>query len=184
MRPIYVAVICGMFAATSPAYAAHWTIDHAKSRLGFVIQWQGKPLHANFARWNADIDFDPTSPKQGKAVVAIDLASVATGQEEMDGNIKGAQGFDTGTFTTATFKTSNFTALGKGHFRAAGTLSLHGAIRPVTVNFHFEGNGKGAHVTGNAAVSRTAFGIAQGVDAGTVAPTVTVTMDLFASRAP
>ena len=50
-----------LVAAALPAQAASWTVDHAKSRLGFSVQWSGEALNATFKSWDAKIDFDPAN---------------------------------------------------------------------------------------------------------------------------
>ena len=58
MKRISAAALAVTLVAT-PAFAAHWTVDTARSRLGFSVQWSNEPFAATFKSWRADIAFDP-----------------------------------------------------------------------------------------------------------------------------
>ena len=65
------AVIALVFVA-SPAAASHWTVDHTKSHLGFVVNWDKEPFSAEFKHWDAEIDFDLDELHRG-VDVGVDL---------------------------------------------------------------------------------------------------------------
>ena len=44
---LLIALIC----IASPAGAAHWAVDYAKSRLGFTVQWDRETFAAAFKHW-------------------------------------------------------------------------------------------------------------------------------------
>ncbi|MBV9045523.1 MAG: YceI family protein [Alphaproteobacteria bacterium] len=170
----------------SPAVAAPvWNVDHAKSRLGFSVQWSNQPFDAVFKSWKADIAFDPKDLGHSKAVVTINLASEDSGSEDNDDGLKGAEGFATDTFPTAKFETTGFTSKGGSNYVATGRLNLHGLTKPITLPFTLTVNGNTAHMVGKAVVSRIDFGLGQGEWAGDtpVGHAVTITVDLTATRA-
>ena len=166
--------------AASPAFAAHWTVDAGKSKLGFTAQWSKQPFVATFKSWKANIDFDPADLAHAKADVTIDLGSEASSESEFDDAIKGAQGFATSQFPQAHFTTTGFKFKGGNAYVATGTLSLHGMTRPVTLPFNLVIAGKTAHMTGSTVVMRTDFGVGQAAT-DPVAHEVTVTVDLTAT---
>ena len=53
-----VLALAALLAAT-PASAAHWNVDAAKSKLGFTVSWSGQPFNATFKSWKANFEFDP-----------------------------------------------------------------------------------------------------------------------------
>ena len=69
---------------STPALAAHWNVDSAKSKLGFGVQWSGQPFGATFKKWNAAIDFDPNDLAHAHVVATIDLASEASDSPDND----------------------------------------------------------------------------------------------------
>ena len=168
----------------SPAGAAHWTVNYARSRLGFTAQWSGEPLSGEFKRWNADIDFDPNDLVHARVSVTIDLASEASDEPDFDGGLKGAEGFETSRFPTARFVANAFTAKSTNNYLAAGTLTIRGVSRNVALPFSLTISGGTAHATGTAHVLRTDFGVGQGEWAAPtpVSHDVTVTIDLTAAK--
>jgi len=173
--------------AASPAAAARWNVDYAKSRLGFTVMWSGEAFNATFKTWNATIDFDPAHLAAAHAKVSIVLDSEDSGSADNDDGVKGAEGFSVTQFPTAIFETTSFKATGGNGYVATGTLNLHGAARPITLPFTLTFAGNTAHMIGKAVVSRLDFGLgATGEWAGEtpIAHAVTITVDLTATKAP
>lgn len=173
-----------LLCASAPAWATQWHVDHAKSRLGFTVQWSGQPFVAAFKVWSADIDFDPADLTHSKASVTIDLGSEVSGISDNDDGLKGSEGFAIGQFPSALFKTSGFSAKGANNYLATGTLTLHGVKRPISLPFALTFAGKSAHMTGKIVLMRTDFGLGRGEWASpdTIAHEVTVTIDLTATK--
>ncbi|MEJ1969870.1 MAG: YceI family protein [Rhizomicrobium sp.] len=184
MRRLAAITIAGALFAL-PACAAQWTVDQARSRLGFSVQWSGEAFDATFKSWKADVAFDPADLVHAHAAVTIDLNSEDSGSADNDDGLKGAEGFATGQFPTAKFETTGFAAKGGNAYVATGRLTLHGITRSITLPFTLTIAGNTAHMTGKALVSRIDFGLGQGEWAGEtpVAHAVTVTVDLTATKA-
>jgi polyisoprenoid-binding protein YceI len=186
MRTVLATVMAVTFwVAPALAAPAVWTVDHAKSRLGFSVQWSSEAFNATFSTWNADIAFDPADLAHSKVVATIDLSSETSGSDENDDGVKGAQGFATDKFPKATFETIGFTAKGGNAYVASGRLSLHGVTRPLSLPFTLTITGNTAHMAGKAVVNRIDFGLGQGEWASetTIAHAVTITVDLTATKA-
>lgn len=183
MKKILAAVVL-LLAGAMPASAAAWTVDYAKSHLGFQVQWSGEAFAATFKTWKADITFDPADLAHAHAVVTIDLASEASDAADNDEGLKGPEGFRVAQFPTAVFETTGFTSKGGNAYVATGTLSLHGAKRQVTLPFTLTIAGNLAHMTGKTAVLRTDFGLGTGDWAGEtpIAHQVFITIDLTATK--
>ncbi|MBL6936369.1 MAG: YceI family protein [Alphaproteobacteria bacterium] len=171
----------------APAFAdpAKWTVDPARSHLGFSVQWSGQAFNATFKSWKAVVAFDPVDLAHSKAVVTIDLNSEDSGSEDNDEGLKGAEGFATDKFPAAKFETTGFAAKGNNAYVATGQLSLHGVTKTITLPFTLTISGNRAHMTGKVAVSRIDFGLGEGEWAGDtpIAHAVTITVDLTATRA-
>lgn len=175
-----------MFAAT-PAFAAHWNVDYAKSKLGFAVQWSGTPFVAVFKTWKADIDFDPADPAHAHVLATIDIASEASDTPDNDDGLKGPEGFQSSHFPTATFEATGFTPQGPGKYVANGKLTIRGVTHPVALPFALTIAGDTAHMVGHAQMIRTAFGVGrEGEWAGNtpIARDVAVNVDLMATKAP
>lgn len=171
-------------AVSAPALAAHWTVDHAKSRLSLRVSWGKEPYVAQFSSWKANIAFDPDDLGHSRASVDIDVASLASDDDQTDDGVKGAQGFQADQFPSAHFETTSFSRKSAGAYVATGTLSIKGIARPVTLPFTLTIAGASAHMTGRARVLRSDFHVGTGVWAkpDPVAYEVTVNVDLVATR--
>ena len=183
----YFAIIAALLLLASPASAAHWNVDAAKSRLGFTVQWSGQPYNGVFKSWKAKIDFDPADLAHASADVVIDVASESYGDDETDEGVKGAQGFQASQFATAHFQTTGFTHKGGNDYVASGNLTLRGITKPVTLPFTLTLSGNSAHMVGTAQVSRMEFGVGQGGEFAKPAPVayqVAIKVDLTATKAP
>lgn len=177
--------MCIGAAAPTSAQTADWVIDHAKSQLGFSVQWQDRPFTGLFRNWDAQIAFDPQNLDGAKAVVKVDIASVTSGSAEMDQSLKSAEGFDASVYSTAVFETTWFRATGKSTYEARGNLTLHGVTRAISLPFKLQIKGNTAFMRGTAPVTRTDFGVGMGQWASEypVAHQVTVIVDLVAKKA-
>lgn len=170
--------------ATPASAAQHWKVDFAKSTLGFTVPWGGQPFKGVFRSWKADIDFDPADLAHARAAITIDIGSETSGDSETDDGIKGAEGFAVSQFPNAVFRATGFTHKGGNQYVAAGTLSVKGIARDVTLPFTLTLSGNTAHVVGHAQVVRTEFTVGTGEWAkpDPVSQAVTVNVDLTATK--
>ena len=168
--------------AGTPADPRQWVVASGGS-LGFTARWNGDPVNGSFARWSANILFDPQALDSSTIDVSIDLASVDTGDSQRDGTLTDSDFFDTSRFARATYRATRFRALGGNRYRADGTLTLRGVSKPVPLDFTLDINGDRARARGTATIDRTAFGVGQGDYAGTaeIAGPVEISFDFRAT---
>ena len=184
MQVRFAAIAVAAVLVSAPAFAAHWNVDYAKSRLGFTAQWSNEPFNAAFKSWKADIDFDPADLAHARADVTIMPSSEASDEKDFDEGLKGGLGFGVSQFPTARFVTTGFTRKSGDNYVATGRLTLKGVTKDVTLPFTLTIAGNTAHMKGTAEVMRTDFGVGQGEWAAPtpVAHAVTVTIDITATR--
>src|SRR5579859_8136844 len=148
--------------AAAPALAADWTVDTAKSRLGFSGVQNGAPFQGSFGKWQAEISFDPAHPETGHAKVTIDLASAKTGDTQRDAALPQPEWFDIATQPQATFEADHFVAKGGDAYEAPGKLTIRGTAKDVVLPFTLVINGDQAVAKGHLTLLRSDFGIGQG----------------------
>ena len=167
------------------ADAASWTVDGAKSRLGFAGTLSGDAFEGVFGRWRAEIVFDAADPAAGRVAVVIETASAVTGDRQKDEALPGSDWFDVAGNPEARFEARNFHAVGDHGYEAAGSLTLRGVTKPVTVPFRFEQAGATGHFQGRIELDRTQFGVGRGAWSTSqfVGTAVTVSFDLTATTA-
>lgn len=171
--------------AAAPASAANWTVDPARSRLGFTATWLGKPVEGTFKTWNARIAFDPAAPAAASIDVDIDLGSAVTGDRTVDGALPDSDWFAVKNGARARFVATGVRKTSTG-WLAAGTLTLKGRPVPVELPFTMAIAGDSATVRGTARVDRRSWqiGLASDATAEYVAFPVTIRLALVAKRAP
>jgi len=183
MKPALLLGLLPLLAA-SPASAAEWAVDPARSHLTFSGVQNGAPFQGSFGKWQAEIAFDPAHPEAGHAKVTIDLASARTGDTQRDSALPQPEWFDTATSPQARFEAGGFIAKGGDAYEAPGRLTLRGIGKDVILPFTLAMTGDQATAKGHLTLVRTEFGVGQGVwsTAEWVALDVGVDVDLVATK--
>ncbi len=188
-----LAALVAAAALCLPATAKSWTVDPARSTLGFEVAVQGNAMTARFDAWSAEISFDPTDIASAHARVTISLASADAGDKTRNGAMTGKTWFDVEASGyappdglppgTAVFETTAFREISPNAFEADGVLTLRDVKKPVTLPFTLLIEGGEAHMIGAVMLNRTEWGVGQGQYAGgdPVATEVKVTVDLIAT---
>ncbi len=172
-------------AANAPAAAPIWTVDKMASRLKFRATANNTGFDGQFKTWDAQIAFDPKNLKASHATVTVAMASAITGDQTRDQMLPTGDWFDVGKFGKSTFETTAITEASPGHYIAAGTLTLHGVKRPITLPFTLAIAKDQAKMDGSVTLNRMDFGIGHGQagDPETVKPQVEVIVSLIAHKA-
>lgn len=173
-------------ATPTPVASAEWVVRPAASSLGFRTSWSQGPVDGRFGKWSAAIIFDPAALDASSVKVSIDMASATTNNADVQAELPGTDWFSVATHPTATFNATRFRHVSGDRYSAAGTLSLRGVSRPMTVPFTLKISGDVATMTGSATIDRTLFGVGQGEWAGTgdLPAAVAVTIAIKADRKP
>ncbi len=148
--------------SSSVAAVTSWTVDKAASRIAWSTTFQGEAINGGFAGYSAQITFDPDKLDKSHVKVAIDLSSVASGDNDRDGTLKSDQFFNVASFPKAVYEASKFTKSDATHFIAHGKLSLHGVSRPLDLPFSLTINNGSADMSGAIDLDRTAFSVGSG----------------------
>lgn len=144
-----------------------WVVDPATSSINFEFQQYGQNVSSSFAKWSADIAFDPEDLENSRVDVVIDVSSIQTGSADRDEQARGNEWFEASVYTEAHFESESFTALNPNRYEAFGNLSLHGVKLPVSFPFSLEildadQGQKRANMSANFMLNRLDFGIGQG----------------------
>jgi len=166
------------------AKPARWIVDSGPSTLGFTTSWGQAAVRGKFARWSADILFDPDALDRSSVKARIDMASVTTGSADTESALPGEDWFAAARYPTATFEATKFRDLGRDRYEALGTLKLRDVAQPMTLPFTLKISGNRARMSGSARIDRTRFGVGQGqwVSTSEIPADVTVEIELAATR--
>ncbi|MBK8063432.1 MAG: YceI family protein [Betaproteobacteria bacterium] len=176
-----------VFACLLPAVAAaQQKLLPAQSEVAFTSRQMGVPVDGRFAKFDAQVAFDPKKPESAKIAFSIDLDSVSVGDAETVREVRKPGWFDTAKFPKASFQSGAVKALGGGRFEIAGTLSIKGVARPVTVPATLVQQGPNTTATGSFTIKRLDFRIGDGdwSDVSLVANDVVVKFRLALAGVP
>jgi polyisoprenoid-binding protein YceI len=109
--------------------AAHFAVRH------MMVTW----VHGQFTRVTGSLQFDPARVADLSVEVEIDAASIYTGVDKRDDDLKSPNYFDADKFPFITFKSTGTEAAGIGHCVVHGDLAIHGVTRPATFDVTFAG---------------------------------------------
>ena len=121
---IYAALLAGLVIAPIAQASEYTAIQADKSTLNFTYKQMGVAMDGNFKKFNAQISFDPAKPANAKAAFDLELASIDTGSEEADDEVKGKNWFNTKVFPRARFESTNFKPLGSNRYEVSGKTTF------------------------------------------------------------
>jgi polyisoprenoid-binding protein YceI len=123
---------------TVPAVGA-WTVDKSHSSVEFVVRHlMVAKVRGRFTDYDASITI-AEHPEDSHVEVAIDLASVSTGDDGRDAHLRNADFFDVEDHPKATFNSNTVTPVGEDKWRVDGELTIRGTTKPVTLDVEFNG---------------------------------------------
>jgi polyisoprenoid-binding protein YceI len=107
-------------------------VDELHSYLGFSIGFMGiTKVRGAFKSYAAWVLYDEKDPTRSSATVLIDPASIDTGFEARDKDLKSARFFDVEKFPRILFQTQRIERTGADRYLVHGTLEIKGVQRPV-----------------------------------------------------
>ncbi len=119
-----------------------------------------------FSGASGTLILNPSNPTADKLDVTIPVDTVLTTVPKLTDELKGDKWFDVAKFPSATFTSTKITLTGKASAIIAGTLTLHGVTKPITLKAHLVGAGINpidkAYTVGFAAtgmIKRSQFGV-------------------------
>jgi cytochrome b561/polyisoprenoid-binding protein YceI len=158
-----------------------WTVAGGK-KLAFSVSNGGTTVGGTFRDWSGSIEMDPDHPENADIRIAVKLASASVGDATQDAMLQGAEFFATQANPVATWRSATVVRTGPGHYHASGTLTIKGRSRPQEITFTLSGKELRRHVTGNASIDRTAFGIGTGEAGESLSKLVSLSFSFDARR--
>jgi len=146
----------------SAAEAEFNAVLPAGSAVSFISRQMGVPVQGSFGKFSAQIAFDPAKPEQGRAQIAVDLASIDAGSSDANDEVKGKAWFDVRSYPTATFVASSVKALGGGRYEARGRMTIKGRSVDLVAPFSAKPVGATLSLEGDLPISRKQYGIGEG----------------------
>src|SRR6185503_4984670 len=92
-----------------------------------------------FTDFTGEVVYDDKAPEKSSVKITIQIDSVDTAAGKRDDHLKSPDFFDAGQFPTASFTSKSVKKAGDKKFSVTGDLELHGATKPVTLDFEIVG---------------------------------------------
>lgn len=116
-----------------------WKADKAHSNMNFTISHLViSEVTGNFNDFEIEAQADDAFSTPSY-MVTIQVASIDTGNERRDGDLKSDRFFDAEQFPTIRFKSSSLEKTGENTFKLSGELTMHGVTKPVTLDGKLNG---------------------------------------------
>jgi polyisoprenoid-binding protein YceI len=128
--------------AASPVLADTYVIDKNHSDASFQVRHMMSRVRGQFNDYAGTITVDPAKPESAIVEFTLKAASIDTANDNRDKDLRGPNFFDVEKFPEITFKSTKVKATGKDKYDVAGTLTIHGVAKEVTLPVQFLGFGK------------------------------------------
>ena len=119
-----------------------YTIDTSHSRLGFVARHaMVTKVRGQFGAFTGTAHIDESDPAASKVDLSIDVTSVSTGSADRDGHLRSGDFFDTETYPSMTFVSTDVVRSG-AEWTITGDLTIKDVTKPVTIEFEQTGSAR------------------------------------------
>jgi polyisoprenoid-binding protein YceI len=139
----------------------HTQIEFATKHLGFMT------VRGHFREVQLTSDIDPDHPENSTAGVTIQTASIHTGNEGRDSDLRTSNFLEVDKYPVITFRSTSAAQAGPDTYTLTGDLTIKGTTRPVTIEITRLGEindpemmGHRIAYTGHTQISRRDFGLA------------------------
>lgn len=152
--------------ACTGAQAATHRLDATNGEIAFAVRAMGVVISGRFERFTVDLAFDPQALAQTRAQVVVDIASLASGDADVDTTAVNADWLDAARHPQARFVTTNVEPVDAAHLRVHGDLTLRDVTRTVVLPLTLQRHDGHWTLNGELPLSRSAYGIGGGTWGG------------------
>jgi len=122
--------------------AGVYAVEPKHTRIMFSVNHLGfTDYFGQFNDASGQLRLDPAASAASAVSVSIPTASLATSNDVLDAELKGAKWLDVAQFPAMTFKATGVVRTGADSAVVTGDLTLHGVTRPVSLKARFNASG-------------------------------------------
>jgi polyisoprenoid-binding protein YceI len=119
-----------------------WKFDTVHSNVGFSVRHlMISKVHGRFTAWNGSLSLDEAQPAASGVEVEIEADSIDTKDAQRDEHLRSADFLDAARFPKITFHSTSVEKDGED-YKVAGSLTIHGITRNVTLDVEYFGRQK------------------------------------------
>jgi polyisoprenoid-binding protein YceI len=138
-RRTLFALMTAAVTATTAGAADTYTFDKVHSDVGFQIRHLVTKVRGRFTDYEGTIVVDKAKPEASSVELKIKAASIDTGNENRDKDLRSANFFEVEKYPEITFQSTKITPKGSDHYDVTGNLTIHGVTKEVTLPVSFLG---------------------------------------------
>ena len=121
-------------------YTGPYAIDPAHSHIGFAVRQAAvSTVVGSFRDFAGSGYFDADSPPRSCVSLAIDAASIDTGNGRRDAHLRGNAFLEVDRYPTITFISTSVEGLSTSGYRVSGALTIRHVTEPVAVTLECTG---------------------------------------------
>lgn len=163
-----------LWALGALAQAAEYAADPVHSQVGFQIRHLVSKTRGYFKEYDVTLSYDPAKPEASKVEAVIQTQGIDTNHEKRDNHLRSPDFFNVEKFPTMTYQSASAKRVAPNKLKVAGTLTLLGVSKPVTLDVEEGGVAKDpwgntrAGFVATAKINRKDFGMVwnKALDAG------------------
>jgi len=162
-----------------------WKVDKAHARLQFTVtHMQVSDVDGSFKDFDVTITTTKPDFSDAKFDLTASVASINTGNDMRDGDLKSDHFFNLAVDPTITFTSNRIVKTTPNHFKLSGNLTIHGITKFVTFDLWYRGtivnpmskaNDAGFQLTGT--ITRTEFNLGSMYPNAVLSDDVTIKAD-------
>src|SRR6516225_5821468 len=162
---LFLASISALVLAQSAFTADTFVFDKKHCTMGFQVRHLFSKVPGKFNDFQGKIQFDEANLENSSVEVKIKTASIDTGVEMRDKDLRSANFFDVEKFPEMTFTSKSVKRTGDTTGEVTGNLTMHGVTKEVVLKVELLGKGAGpknSTVSGwdaSTALKRSDFGL-------------------------
>ena len=179
-------------ATPPPPPTNRWSADPPHSAVAFRVRHLGITwINGTFGQWTADLNYDPTKPEAASVTVHIQAASISTGNDRRDTDLR-TNYLAVDSFPEITFTSTRVERVAPDRLRITGNLTIRGITHPVVLDADVGGvlataRGRRTAFSATTSVKRQDYGISLNrfmEGAQIVGDDVRITIDVEAVERP
>ena len=119
-----------------------YAIDKMHSEVAFQVRHLLTRVRGHFTEFAGTVVVDQEHPEQSSASLTIEASSVDTGTPDRDTHLRSDDFFAVGTHPTLTFASSRIVNTGDDTYDVAGTSTIRGVAREITLPVTYLGTAR------------------------------------------
>jgi len=138
-RTLFATLGAVVLTAAAASAADTYNFDKVHSDVGFQIRHLVSKVRGHFTDYEGTVLVDRAKPEASSVDLTIKAASIDTGNENRDKDLRSANFFEVDKYPEITFKSTKITPKGGDHYDVTGNLTMHGTTKEVTLPVTFLG---------------------------------------------